>query len=166
MTAPADILRRIAELCGGSRPFALVTLLDTEGSTPARTGSQAIVDPDGIVSAGSIGGGALEGLAQQRAAEALRTGDCVVYDVDLQGVGPPVPEPICGGRLRVLIDPAPARHPLRSRHAVGLRSNEVHPLAADARDTARSGWTARCPPASVPDLCCICNKVLHRTIHV
>ena len=127
MTAPADILRRIAELCGSSSPFALVTLLNAEGSTPARIGSQAIVDPDGNVAAGTIGGGALEGLAQQRAAEALRTGDCIAYDVDLQGVGPPVPDPICGGRLRVLIDPAPARH------------QEAYHLAARARSQHRRG---------------------------
>ena len=109
MNPPTDILRRIAELCEQRSPFALVTLLDAQGSTPARIGSRAIIDQDGNVVAGTIGGGALEGAAQQRAAQALRTGEASLFEVDLQGAGPPVPDPICGGRVRVLIDPAPAR---------------------------------------------------------
>lgn len=128
MTAPPEILRHIAELCESSSRSTLVTLLNAEGSTPARIGSRAIVDPGGNVTAGTIGGGALEGLAQQRAAEALRTGDCVAYDVDLQSAGPPVPDPICGGRLRVLIDPASARHDVNRPSAItpnGFAQDEV-----------------------------------------
>ena len=82
LTSPTDTLRRIVELGEGGDPFALVTLLDAEGSTPAKIGARAIVDRDGNVVAGTIGGGALEGGAQQRAAQALRTGDAVTFEAD------------------------------------------------------------------------------------
>jgi xanthine dehydrogenase accessory factor len=123
---PFDPLRLIATRTEQAGPFAVVTLLDTEGSTPAKIGSKAIVDSLGRIT-GTIGGGALEGFAQRTAVGALRSGDPAVFDFSLQGVGPPVPDPICGGKLRVLIDPAATRH------------QQAYCLALSAREERRRG---------------------------
>ena len=70
MGGPPDILETVEALCARNRAFALVTLLEAEGSTPAKLGARAVVDGDGVIE-GTIGGGALEGFAQQSAMEAI-----------------------------------------------------------------------------------------------
>jgi len=42
-----DILETIETNCAQNRAFTLITLLDSEGSTTAKMGVHAIVDPDG-----------------------------------------------------------------------------------------------------------------------
>jgi xanthine dehydrogenase accessory factor len=104
-----DVRKAIVDPPGGLNPWALVTLLDARGSTPAGIGARAIVDAKGDIR-GTIGGGALEAFTQQTAIRAIQDSRPALFDFDLKGVGPPVADPICGGQLRVLVDPRPAQH--------------------------------------------------------
>ncbi len=59
---------------------------------------------------GTIGGGEVEARAARTALEAIRAAQPVLFDFDLQGEGPGGVRPICGGTMRVLVDPAVADH--------------------------------------------------------
>jgi xanthine dehydrogenase accessory factor len=101
---PEDLLQTIVDLCDQGRPCAVVAVLDSVGSTPRKAGAKAVVEADGTLH-GTIGGGAVEAEAQHRAVEAMRLGRPTVFDFDLEGACVAAEHPLCGGRMRVLVDP-------------------------------------------------------------
>jgi len=108
--APApDLHQVIVEFADQGRPFAVASILQAQGSTPCQAGAKAVIEAGGRIH-GTIGGGMVEAQAQRLAAEAIRTGRPVVFDFDLQGGAPGGNGPICGGRVRVLIDPTAKQH--------------------------------------------------------
>lgn len=104
-----DVLKAIVERYDRGERFAVALVLAAEGSTPRKAGTRAIIDPHGAIT-GTIGGGLMEAEAQRRAIEAIGTGRAVVFDMDFTGRSAGEGEPICGGSMRVLVDPTPARH--------------------------------------------------------
>ena len=102
-----------------ARPFAIALVLDTEGSAPRAPGTIALVDASGAV-CGTIGGGAVEAEAQRRAIEACRAGRPFVFELSLTGSRPADDAPICGGSMRVLLDPTAAKHRAAYAEAVAL----------------------------------------------
>lgn len=90
-------------------PVALAVILDTEGSAPRKAGTYALVEPTGRI-LGTIGGGALEAQVQERAREACAAGKPCLLRCDLDGGAPAQDTPLCGGSVRVLIDPEVVRH--------------------------------------------------------
>jgi xanthine dehydrogenase accessory factor len=103
-----DIDRALVELADQGRDCALAVVLETDGSTPCKVGSKAIVDGEGVLH-GTIGGGLVEAETQRRAAEAISAGRPVVLDFSLDNRDGAGDEPICGGAMRVLLDPAAVR---------------------------------------------------------
>jgi xanthine dehydrogenase accessory factor len=75
-----------------------------EGSSSARRGSKAIIDPDGKLVLGWIGGGCAESAVRSEALRCLELGQPLVITLDmtdeLLGVGMP-----CGGKMDVYIEP-------------------------------------------------------------
>jgi xanthine dehydrogenase accessory factor len=75
-----------------------------EGSSSARRGSKAIIDADGKLLLGWIGGGCAESAVRSEALRALELGQPAVITLDmtdeLLGVGMP-----CGGKMDVYIEP-------------------------------------------------------------
>jgi xanthine dehydrogenase accessory factor len=106
---PLDIHRKIVELIDGGCPLALAVVLSTEGSTPQRPGAKAAIDAAGRLW-GTVGGGAVEAEARRIAVEACRSQRPVVFDFHLDADDAVDSEPICGGRMRILVDPTVARH--------------------------------------------------------
>lgn len=102
-----DTLEGIVELCDRGERFAAVVVISVEGSTPCKAGSRAVVLADGSI-LGTVGGGRVEAEAQKRAGEAIETGRPAVFDFELHGRSAAGGEPICGGRMRLLIDPTAA----------------------------------------------------------
>jgi xanthine dehydrogenase accessory factor len=84
------------------------------------------VDASGAIR-GTVGGGAVEAEAQRQAAAAIRHSQPVVFDFPLQGASLADGRPICGGVMRLLVDPA-ARH----QHATWA-------AAAEARRNRQTG---------------------------
>ncbi|MCX8036415.1 MAG: XdhC/CoxI family protein [Candidatus Sumerlaeia bacterium] len=97
--------QKVVELTVSQRPFAAALVLQAEGSTPVGAGARAVIEGDGRIW-GTIGGGAVEAEAQRRAVEAIQSHQPVVFDFMLEGATVSDASPICGGRMRVLIDPA------------------------------------------------------------
>ncbi len=119
---PAPDLRQvIVEFAEQGREFAVVIILQAEGSTPCQVGAKAVVEAAGRIH-GTIGGGMIEAEAQRLAEDAIRTGRPAVFDFDLQGGALAGSGPICGGRVRGLIDPTAAQH--RAAYAAAVAAGQ------------------------------------------
>lgn len=120
MTHPTDtpdIFRKALAFIRESRPFAIATVLRATGSTPNIAGAKALIERDGTIR-GTIGGGAVEAHALKLAAAALGSGMPQVFESNLAGASVHEPGPICGGRMRVLIDSYPANSAAEYARAV------------------------------------------------
>jgi xanthine dehydrogenase accessory factor len=98
------MLRKTIGAGGAGRPFALALVISAEGSTPRGAGVRAIIFADGTIE-GTIGGGAVEDEARRRAAAACARGRAEAFEADLDGGAVEGGAPICGGRMRVLLEP-------------------------------------------------------------
>jgi xanthine dehydrogenase accessory factor len=85
-------------------PVALVTVVSTEGSTPQKAGAKMLVHADGRL-VGTIGGGCLEAEMTRRARQAIddRRVQLASYDLTPEEAGED--GLVCGGRMKVLIEP-------------------------------------------------------------
>lgn len=119
---PTILENAVAELASG-RDFALVTVVACGGSVPAVVGAKMIVSRDGT--SGTVGGGALEKHAVDRAREILGgSGGAMLLDIDLAGLGM-----ACGGRISVFVEPHRAAPELWI-FGLGHVGVEVVPLGA------------------------------------
>lgn len=96
-----DLLTRLRDT---AEPCAIATVVETRGSVSARTGSKAVIDREGKVVAGWVGGGCAQSTVCHAALDALREGEPRMVDLDLDdevlGTGMP-----CGGAMRVYVEP-------------------------------------------------------------
>jgi xanthine dehydrogenase accessory factor len=92
---------RLAAAAAAGRPFAVVTIVETEGSSPQKPGAKMIVYPDGAIE-GTVGGGNIEhrlvkeamaSLAGRQAPRLLR------YDLKADA------GMICGGSMTAYVEP-------------------------------------------------------------
>jgi xanthine dehydrogenase accessory factor len=92
----------IADAIAQGQRAALATVVHVEGSTPRDVGSKMVIYEDGRI-AGTIGGGEMEALVIETAAEAIAQGTprMVHYDLRDLEVGDPG---ICGGAIDVFVD--------------------------------------------------------------
>lgn len=113
-----EYARRIHELTAAQKPFAEATVTKTEGSTLAKTGFKILIDHDGRVVGGTLGGGCPEGPIVEVARRTMKDGRPRLVRVHLvdaaqaiQGiVGEPKEDEIyvetyCGGTLEVFVEP-------------------------------------------------------------
>ena len=100
----SDFYSRAAELSSQGKPFAIATVVRVEGSSSARRGSKAIIDSQGKLLAGWVGGGCAESAVKSQALACMETGRPQLITLDLRdeqlGVGMP-----CGGKMDVFIEP-------------------------------------------------------------
>lgn len=99
-----DLHALMHQLKAARTPFAVATVIATEGSVSAKLGSKALILDTGERVAGWVGGGCAESQCQQSAVEAINSEQPVTVEIDLDdemlGAGMP-----CGGRMTVFIDP-------------------------------------------------------------
>jgi xanthine dehydrogenase accessory factor len=85
-------------------PFAVATVVDTYGSVSAKTSSKAVIDAQGNMITGWIGGGCAESSTCEQAVECIRTNQTAMMEIDLDdemlGAGMP-----CGGGMKVYVEP-------------------------------------------------------------
>lgn len=93
-------LRYLAE---NREPKAIVTVIETKGSTPRGAGAKMAVSPLGKVT-GSIGGGCSEAAVIQGAVRIIGTGRYQIVDIDLTGEVAESDGMVCGGTMRVLVE--------------------------------------------------------------
>ena len=105
---PKEICQNAVEFIDSGEVFAVALVLKAEGSTPRKAGVRAIIDQAGKIY-GTLGGGLVEAEAQRRAVEACRSNQPVVFDMDLYGANRAADAPICGGLMRILVDPTASK---------------------------------------------------------
>lgn len=105
---PMEICRKVVEFIDSGEVFTVAQVLKAEGSTPRKAGVRAIIDKTGRIY-GTLGGGLVEAEAQRRAVEACRSNLPIVFDMDFYGADRAADDPICGGSMRIVIDPTAAK---------------------------------------------------------
>ena len=104
--ADSDLeLSTLQYLAENHEPKAIVTVIETKGSTPRGTGAKMAVSPLGKVT-GSIGGGCSEGAVIRDAVKIIGTGRYLVVDIDLTGDVAESDGMVCGGTMKVLVEDA------------------------------------------------------------
>ena len=99
-----DFYAKTAELTAQGKSFAVATVVRVEGSSSARRGSKAIIDAQGKLVLGWVGGGCAESAVRTEALRCLELEHPLVITLDMTdeilGVGMP-----CGGKMEVYIEP-------------------------------------------------------------
>ena len=100
----SDLYTKAAELASQGQPFAMATVVRVEGSSSARRGAKAIIDPSGKLLLGWVGGGCAESAVRSEAQTCIETERPRMITVDMSdevlGVGMP-----CGGTMDIFIEP-------------------------------------------------------------
>jgi xanthine dehydrogenase accessory factor len=93
-----QIIRRVAE--NPSRPWALATLVQTEGSTYRKPGARLLVDSDGAT-VGVLSGGCLEGEIARHGQQVIEDASPVLLSFDTRRLYG------CDGQLKILVERLP-----------------------------------------------------------
>lgn len=96
-------LSTLEYLAANREPKAVVTVIETKGSTPRGTGAKMAVSPIGQVT-GSIGGGCSEAAVIRDAIAIIGTGRYKLMDIDLTGEVAESDGMVCGGTMKVLVE--------------------------------------------------------------
>jgi xanthine dehydrogenase accessory factor len=101
---PTDFYTQAAELASTGKPFAVATVVRVEGSSSAKRGSKALIDHEGKIVHGWVGGGCAESAVRTGAVSCMEKNASVLLTLDMTdevlGVGMP-----CGGKMDVFIEP-------------------------------------------------------------
>ncbi len=100
-----EIMEKLAHPSKGREKSqkAILTILETKGSTPRKAGAKMIVYEDGGIE-GTIGGGCAEASIMQEAREIIKNGGYKICEVDMTGSVAEDEGMVCGGRMKVLIE--------------------------------------------------------------
>jgi len=96
----AELYRTMATLLDEGSSFVLVTVLESTGSTPRKSGAKMIVLADGRT-IDTIGGGKVELRATEDALDALKRGVSRVAEYELRETGDNALGMVCGGQTKV-----------------------------------------------------------------
>lgn len=107
----AKVIAAAAELMRSGRRGAMVTIVETVGSTPRKAGAKMLVDDAGAV-VGTVGGGCVEADLYAVAKQVMRTGRVRTCEVDLGSRNADENDMLCGGKLRALVEPVGAEEKL------------------------------------------------------
>jgi len=95
-----DILIEAAELIKLNKSAAMCTVVETDGSSPRKSGSRMLVLPDQKI-IGTIGGGSVEYESMKKALEVIKTGCPTLFKYNLKDDL----SMECGGDMQVYIEP-------------------------------------------------------------
>ena len=104
----AEVLAAAAERSAAGIPCVMATVVERAGSSPATPGQKLLLAGDGEC-AGTVGGGALEGLVLD-ALVAMLGGDAPAFAVREIGLGPELGM-CCGGRAKLLFETVEGKTP-------------------------------------------------------
>jgi xanthine dehydrogenase accessory factor len=99
-----EFYSKASALAAQGKPFAIATIVRVEGSSSAKRGSKAIIDAQGKIALGWVGGGCAESAVRNEALKCieLERPELITLDMtdELLSVGMP-----CGGKMDVYIEP-------------------------------------------------------------
>lgn len=157
-----QLYNTMAQQLAAGTPFALATILASQGSTPRTPGARMMVFADRIIR-GTIGGGAVEAAVIEACGEMLarpRTTGALVKDFILDQDLKSGMDMVCGGQLRVWIEPFGPDTPAPVRDAYGAmaayeRTGTTAALLSELKPAPDGGFTVlktlKKNPADLPD---------------
>ncbi len=83
-----------------NEPCLLATVIRSEGSVPRKIGAKAILNQQGQIVWGTVGGGAVEHNIQQEASKILHKGQTICKTFNLEEE-----HGVCGGSMEILLEP-------------------------------------------------------------
>ncbi|PKM13580.1 MAG: XshC-Cox1-family protein [Gammaproteobacteria bacterium HGW-Gammaproteobacteria-3] len=99
-----EVFDIISQMRADEQAFAIATVVETRGSVSAKTSAKAVIDQNGEIIAGWVGGGCAESTTCRQALECMQIGETAMIEIDLDdeilGAGMP-----CGGSMRVYVEP-------------------------------------------------------------
>jgi xanthine dehydrogenase accessory factor len=101
----ADILRAALGALDAGETFALVSVLEVDGSSPASPGQKMLVYPDGRME-GTVGGGSVEVRARDEALAMMARGRGGVLRLHLDASAPDGIDSLCGGTAVLAVEVA------------------------------------------------------------
>jgi xanthine dehydrogenase accessory factor len=108
-----DLVEQLGDCLTHARSFAYCRLVETRGSTPQKPGATMLVFPDGG-QAGTLGGGCVEADVKRQALKVLENGRPYVATFQLDHDYGWDDGLICGGRMKILIQPVAATSAAKS----------------------------------------------------
>jgi len=100
----SEILKEALGRISKGETIALVTIVETKGSTPREVGAKMLVNKDGLI-AGTIGGGITEARVIEEAKQTMKEGKGRFLAYHLTKEAAALDEgAICGGDMKVFID--------------------------------------------------------------
>jgi xanthine dehydrogenase accessory factor len=99
-----DVLHDLMTAIRDRRPVAYTALVETRGSTPQKPGATMLVYPDGSQT-GTLGGGCVEAEVKRRSLFLLNEGQPEIVTFHLDDNYGWDDGLICGGRMKMLVDP-------------------------------------------------------------
>jgi len=148
---PTDIHQKVVEFIDSGRSFVVALVMKAEGSTPRKAAVKAVIDKTGKIW-GTLGGGLVEAEAQRCAVEACQSKRPVVFDLYLHGADSVDDVPICGGMMRILIDPTAAKDRAYYAHvAEAIRQRQRGVILTTVRTVADTEVTSQWfPQEAIP----------------
>jgi len=100
----SELYSKMANMAAEGKSFALATVVRVSGSSSAKQGSKALIDAQGKIAVGWVGGGCAESAVRNEALKCIQLEQSKFITLDmtdeLLGVGMP-----CGGKMDVYIEP-------------------------------------------------------------
>lgn len=103
------IYPELSELLRQHLGCVLATVVHSQGSTPQKAGSSALIGAGGLI-AGTVGGGMTEMKVIELSKSLLKSKKSGLYAFELYGEIAQGSESICGGSMSVLLDTSPGMH--------------------------------------------------------
>lgn len=100
-----DLYKKAIELIEQEKPFAFAAVIHSAGSTPQKAGADALIEAAGPIW-GTLGGGCLEAESRQRALLSLDDERAMAFDLKLDEVAGWDDALICGGNVRIFVNPS------------------------------------------------------------
>lgn len=94
------------------RDMAAVSVVEQSASSPRHAGAVMLVGQDGLVD-GTVGGGILEAEAIETGKRVVQTRRAEFLEIDLTGRDASVSGMICGGKMRLFVEPLVSDNPTR-----------------------------------------------------
>lgn len=99
-----DLYKELLDAKNAGRSVLLATVVKTSGSVPRHAGSKMLVDADGTILAGTIGGGEMESRVLERVAAVIASNQPELLHYEL--VDPTEGDPgVCGGQMDIFMEP-------------------------------------------------------------
>jgi len=102
-----ELYKRIVSVTDDFKGLVLGTVVETAGSTPQKAGCQSLLDGGGVF-LGTLGGGMVEDEAQRLMRAALADGQPRLFERRLDDDYSRTAGPICGGVMRIFVNPKAA----------------------------------------------------------